>query len=86
MITYLLPLLIGYSGGKLVGGERGAVVGAITTMGIIVGSEIPMFLGAMIVGPLGGWAIKTFDKVIDGKVKAVFEMLVNNFSRSGSSV
>lgn len=80
MITYLLPLLIGYSGGRLAGGERGAVVGAITTMGIIVGSEIPMFLGAMIVGPLGGWAIKTFDKAIEGKVKSGFEMLVNNFS------
>ncbi|MGX3066082.1 PTS mannitol transporter subunit IICBA [Ursidibacter arcticus] len=80
MITYLLPLLIGYSGGRLVGGERGAVVGAITTMGIIVGSEIPMFLGAMIVGPLGGWAIKAFDKAIEGKVKSGFEMLVNNFS------
>lgn len=80
MITYLLPLLIGYSGGRLVGGERGAVVGAITTMGVIVGSEIPMFLGAMIVGPLGGWAIKTFDKWIEGKVKSGFEMLVNNFS------
>ncbi|QIM67565.1 PTS mannitol transporter subunit IICBA [Mannheimia granulomatis] len=80
MIQYLLPLLIGYSGGKLVGGERGAVVGAITTMGIIVGTDIPMFLGAMIVGPLGGWAIKTFDKAIEGKVKSGFEMLVNNFS------
>ncbi|OOH88872.1 PTS mannitol transporter subunit IICBA [Pasteurellaceae bacterium 15-036681] len=80
MITYLLPLLIGYTGGRLAGGERGAVVGAITTMGIIVGSEIPMFLGAMIVGPLGGWAIKTFDKAIEGKVKSGFEMLVNNFS------
>ncbi|SUU00003.1 PTS system mannitol-specific EIICBA component [Actinobacillus lignieresii] len=80
MISYLLPLLIGYSGGRLAGGERGAVVGAITTMGIIVGSEIPMFLGAMIVGPLGGWAIKTFDKAIEGKVKSGFEMLVNNFS------
>ncbi|KMK50833.1 PTS system mannitol-specific transporter subunit IICBA [[Actinobacillus] muris] len=80
MITYLLPLLIGYSGGRLVGGERGAVVGAITTIGIIVGSEIPMFLGAMIVGPLGGWAIKTFDQWVEGKVKSGFEMLVNNFS------
>ncbi len=80
MISYLLPLLIGYSGGRLAGGDRGAVVGAITTMGIIVGSEIPMFLGAMIVGPLGGWAIKTFDKAIEGKVKSGFEMLVNNFS------
>ncbi|KDN10281.1 MULTISPECIES: PTS mannitol transporter subunit IICBA [unclassified Gilliamella] len=80
MITYLLPLLIGYTGGKLVHGERGAVVGAITTMGVIVGADIPMFLGAMIVGPLGGWVIKQFDKTIDGKVKSGFEMLVNNFS------
>lgn len=80
MITYLLPLLIGYTGGRLVGGDRGAVVGAVTTMGIIVGSSIPMFLGAMIAGPLGGWAIKTFDNWVEGKVKAGFEMLVNNFS------
>lgn len=80
MVNYLLPLLIGYTGGKLAGGERGAVVGAITTMGVIVGTDIPMFLGAMIVGPLGGWAIKTFDRTIDGKIKSGFEMLVNNFS------
>ncbi|MFH0258253.1 PTS mannitol transporter subunit IICBA [Vibrio rumoiensis] len=80
MITYLLPLLIGYTGGKLVGGERGAVVGAITTMGVIVGTDIPMFMGAMIVGPMGGWAIKAFDKRVEGKIKSGFEMLVNNFS------
>ncbi|OEF92385.1 PTS mannitol transporter subunit IICBA [Vibrio anguillarum] len=80
MITYLLPLLIGYTGGKLVGGERGAVVGAITTMGVIVGTDIPMFMGAMMVGPMGGWAIKTFDQRVEGKVKSGFEMLVNNFS------
>ncbi|WP_309266089.1 PTS mannitol transporter subunit IICBA [Aeromonas salmonicida] len=80
MITYLLPLLIGYTGGKLMGGERGGVVGAITTMGVIVGTDIPMFMGAMMVGPLGGWAIKRFDKVMEGRVKSGFEMLVNNFS------
>ncbi|MFG0476451.1 PTS mannitol transporter subunit IICBA [Vibrio sp. YQ_10] len=80
MITYLLPLLIGYTGGKLVGGDRGAVVGAITTIGVIVGTDIPMFMGAMMVGPMGGWAIKKFDNYIDGKVKSGFEMLVNNFS------
>jgi len=80
MITYLLPLLIGYTGGKIVGGERGAVVGAITTMGVIVGTDIPMFMGAMMVGPMGGWAIKTFDAKVQGKVKSGFEMLVNNFS------
>lgn len=80
MIVYLLPLLIGYSGGKLVAGTRGGVVGAVATMGIIVGVDIPMFIGAMIMGPLGGFVIKKFDKSIEGKVKAGFEMLVNNFS------
>ncbi|MFT4463642.1 MAG: PTS mannitol transporter subunit IICBA [Sodalis sp. (in: enterobacteria)] len=80
MITYLLPLLIGYTGGRMVGGECGGVVGAITTMGVIAGADMPMFLGSMIAGPLGGWAIKRFDRVVDGKIKSGFEMLVNNFS------
>ncbi|WP_312690109.1 PTS mannitol transporter subunit IICBA [Kosakonia sp.] len=80
MITYLLPLLIGFTGGRLVGGDRGGVVGAITTMGVIVGADMPMFLGAMIAGPLGGFCIKKFDAAVDGKIKSGFEMLVNNFS------
>lgn len=80
MVTYLLPLLIGYTGGKLVHEQRGGVVGAIATMGVIVGSDIPMFLGAMIMGPLGGYVIKKFDRAIEGKIKTGFEMLVNNFS------
>ena len=80
MITYLLPLLIGYTGGKMVGGDRGAVAGAVTTMGVIVGSGIPMFMGAMIAGPLGGYAIVKFDEKVQGKIKPGFEMLVNNFS------
>lgn len=80
MIKYLLPLLIAYSGGKVVHGHRGGVLGAIAAMGVIVGANIPMFIGAMIMGPLGGWIIKQFDKLIEGKIKAGFEMLVNNFS------
>ncbi|MCR6104942.1 PTS mannitol transporter subunit IICB [Salipaludibacillus agaradhaerens] len=80
MITYLLPLLIGFTGGKLVHGTRGGVVGATATMGVIVGAEIPMFIGAMIMGPLGGFVIKQLDKAIEGKIKPGFEMLINNFS------
>ena len=80
MITYLLPLLIGYTGGRLIGGERGGVVGAITTMGVIIGADMPMFMGAMMAGPLGGWAIKRVDHWLDGRVKSGFEMLANNFS------
>jgi PTS system mannitol-specific IIC component len=81
MLSYLLPLLIGYTGGKLVGGGvRGGVVGAIATMGVIMGASIPMFLGAMIAGPLGGYCIKKWDEAVEGKIPAGFEMLVNNFS------
>ncbi|MFW6251735.1 MAG: PTS mannitol transporter subunit IICBA [Halanaerobium sp.] len=80
MITYMLPLLIAFSGGKLVAGVRGGVVGVVATMGVIVGSEIPMFIGAMVMGPFGGWAIKKVDQVFEGRVKSGFEMLVNNFS------
>lgn len=79
-ITYLLPILIGYTGGSLIHDKRGGVVGAMVTMGVIVGTDIPMFLGAMIVGPLSAWLMKTFDDAIEGKVPAGFEMLVNNFS------
>lgn len=80
MITYLLPLLIGYTGGHMIHGVRGGVLGVIGTMGVIVGTDIPMFMGAMIVGPLSAWVIKKFDAMIEGKVRAGFEMLVNNFS------
>ncbi len=80
MITYLLPLLIGYTGGQIVGDKRGAVAGAIGTMGVIAGAEIPMFVGAMIMGPLSGWVIVQIDKKLENKIPSGFEMVVNNFS------
>ncbi len=80
MISYLLPLLIGYSGGRLTYDVRGGVVGAIATMGVIAGTDIPMFMGAMIMGPLGGWSMKKLDGLWDEKIRPGFEMLVNNFS------
>lgn len=80
MLKYLLPILVGYTGGKVVAGVRGGVIGSIATMGVIVGADIPMFIGAMIMGPLSGYIIKKFDKAVEGKVPAGFEMLVNNFS------
>lgn len=80
MIKFLLPLLIAYTGGTMVHGKRGGVIGAVAAIGVIVGSDIPMFLGAMLVGPLAGWVLKQFDKAVEGKIRAGFEMLVNNFS------
>ncbi len=80
MIVYLLPILIGYTGGKMVHGVRGGVVGAAATMGVIVGADIPMFLGGMIMGPLGGWLIKKIDESLEERIPIGFEMLINNFS------
>ena len=80
MLRYLLPLLIGYTAGSNVAGIRGGVMGAIATIGVIAGSEVPMFLGAMVMGPLAGYLIKWFDNTIGNKVKTGFEMLTNNFS------
>lgn len=99
MITFLLPLLIGFTGGRLVHGQRGAVVGAIATMGVIVGTitpaavgstveaesiisggGTPMFLGAMIIGPLAAYLIKLVDNLIEDSIPAGFEMLINNFT------
>jgi PTS system mannitol-specific IIC component len=80
MITYLLPVLIGYTGGNMIYGTRGGVLGTIGTIGVIVGTDIPMFLGAMLMGPLSAWVIKQFDRLLEGKIRAGFEMLVNNFS------
>ena len=80
MLTYLLPILIGYTGGYMIHGQRGAVVGAIATVGAITGSSVPMFIGAMVMGSLGGWTIKKFDEKFQEKIRPGFEMLVNNFS------
>jgi len=80
MITYLLPILIGYTGGRLVHGQRGAVVGAIATVGVVVGTDVPMFLGAMIIGPLTAFLLKLVDAYLVPRIRTGFEMLVNNFS------
>lgn len=79
-VSYLLPLLLAYTGGRMIGGQRGAVLGALGTIGLIIGADIPMFMGAMIMGPLGGWIMKKTDNFLDGKIPAGFEMVVNNFS------
>lgn len=80
MIKFMLPLLIAHSGGRMVHGKRGAVVGVIGTMGVIMGADVPMFIGAMAMGPLGGWTMKHLDALWAGKIRPGFEMLVNNFS------
>ena len=84
MLFYLLPILIGGTGGKLIGGYRGMVMGGIAVMGCIAGvggtDGQPMLMGAMVIGPFAGWVIKKFDSFMETRMPAGFEMLINNFS------
>ena len=84
MLTYLLPALIAFTGGRMVGGDRGGVMGAIAVMGTIAGvggtEGQPMLMGAMVMGPFAGWIIKKFDRFMESRMPAGFEMLINNFS------
>lgn len=80
MAKYLLPLLLAYTGGVLIHGKRGGVIGSIGTIGLIIGAEIPMFLGAMIMGPLAAYIMKKVDKFLETRIPSGFEMVVNNFS------
>jgi PTS system mannitol-specific IIC component len=89
-IYYVLPILIAYTGGKMVYGVRGGVVGGFAVIGVIMATSdpiflgdrtgSPMFLGAMIMGPLTAWVMKHIDGLWTGKIKPGFEMLVDNFS------
>jgi len=80
MITYLLPLLIANAAGRIVYKERGGVIACVATMGVIAGSNVPMFLGAMLVGPAAAWLMMKVDGLWEGKIRPGFEMLVNMFS------
>lgn len=81
MLTYLIPILIASTGGRMIGGDRGRVVGAIAVIGAIMSNtEITMLMAAMVMGPLAGFCIKKFDQVMEGRMPAGFEMLINNFS------
>lgn len=79
-LKFLIPLLFGYTGGHTVYGRRGAVAGTLATIGVVIGSEATMMIGGMVMGPLGAWIIKQFDKLLEGRVKPGLEMLVDNFS------
>jgi PTS system mannitol-specific IIC component len=96
MIKYLLPLLVAYTGGKLIHGHRGGVLGAVAVMGVIGGASFeldsgaagdpPQFLGAMLVGPLAGWVMMKIDDALEDRTPAGFEMLVRNFSQGIAGV
>src|SRR5699024_5851855 len=81
MLTYLIPILIASTGGRMIGGDSGRVVGAIAVIGAIMSvASLTMLMAAMVMGPLAGFCIKKFDQLMEGRMPAGFEMLINNFS------
>ncbi len=96
MIKFLLPVLVAYTGGKLIHGHRGGVLGAVAVLGVIGGASFelasgatgdpPQFLGAMLIGPLAGLVMRELDKWLEEKRPAGFEMLINNFSQGIAGV
>ncbi len=80
ILTYLLPLLVGFTGGYIVHGQRGGAIAALATMGIIIGSNVTMLGGAMVIGPFAAWLMKKVDQYLEGRFRAGFEMLISNFS------
>jgi PTS system mannitol-specific IIC component len=86
MILNLLPILIGYTGGRMIHGQRGGIIGAVATMGTIVGSEIPQFLGGMIAGPIAAQVLKRIDNWLEPRIPIGFELLINNFALGLSGV
>lgn len=81
MLSYLIPVLIAAQGGYLTGGDRGRITGAIAVIGCIAGApDTTMLMGAMVMGPFAGWVIKMFDRFMEDKTPAGFEMLIDNFS------
>lgn len=80
MILYLIPILIGYMGGRMVHGDRGGVIGAVAALGAAASGDSPLLIGAMIAGPGAAWILKRCDRLLEGKVRSGLEMLVNNFS------
>ncbi|UOF91087.1 PTS mannitol transporter subunit IICB [Fodinisporobacter ferrooxydans] len=79
MLNQLIPVLFGYTGGKLLGGQRGAVVAAVVTMGLTQASSVPMIIGAMAIGLFTGWLIQWIDKKLEHRLPAGFELLLANF-------
>ncbi|MDE6960404.1 MAG: PTS mannitol transporter subunit EIICBA, partial [Lachnospiraceae bacterium] len=78
ILNYLLPVLIGVAAGRMVYGEKGAVIGAFTTMGVVIGSDTTMLLGAMIIAPFAAWALKKVDALVEPHTPSGFELLIGN--------
>lgn len=79
-MKYLMPALIGYTGGTMVYDRRGGVIGAFGTMGAVLGTDINMLAGAMFMGPVSAWCLKKLDGLFEGHIKPGLEMIISNFS------
>lgn len=80
ILTYLLPILLGYTAGSNFYGRRGGVIGAFATIGVVIGSDITMLIGGMVMGPIAAKLLEKFDNAVKEKIPTGMEMMVDNFS------
>jgi PTS system mannitol-specific IIC component len=80
MTQYFVPILFGYTGGKLIGDQRGGVIAAFAVIGLVAGnpSDYSMILPAMIMGPAIGMIIKKTDLWLESRIPLGLEMLCYN--------
>ncbi|GGG15957.1 PTS sugar transporter subunit IIA [Paenibacillus abyssi] len=80
MMTYLVPILFAYTGGRMVGDTRGGVIAAFVTICLVVGSdqEYTMLLPALAAGPAVGWLVRKVDKGLESRIPTGFELLIHN--------
>jgi len=79
-LYYLVPTLFAYTGGKVIGGQRGGVTAAFVTIATAVGelNGFSLILPALIIGPLIGFCIKKVDMLLEGRIPIGFELLFYN--------
>lgn len=78
LYTYVIPLLLAFTGGKITGGHRGGLVASLAVLGLIQSSDIPMIIGAIFFSPPIGSVFSKLEKAVKGYFPIGSELLLTN--------
>lgn len=74
----LIPVCLGLTAGKKAGKEMGGLVGAITSIGVLMVENAPVITGSILLGGVGGYIADKLYERIQRKIRMGFEMLTKN--------
>lgn len=74
----ILPFMIAYEGGQMLGGTAGGIQAVLAVSGVLVANPSVGFFCGMLMGPLAGWLWKWEERWVIGKWGASMQMLVKN--------